>query len=164
MRTTKTRPLRRRRRRPPRPNPSSVAANGQNRRRLRLGANAPEPRQALALGSLKLGVALHPASLPAGGRSPGATVVCSRSPIYVFNHADRGVHDAPIPVFTMPMWLFTLDRSGRSAWTEIRMQHARSRRWRPSQGVPEPGVNVDHLLLGRPRSAKSEMEVTTEGV
>ena len=30
--------------------------------------------------------------------------------------------------------------------------------------MPEPGVGVDHLLLGRPRSAKSEMEVTTEGV
>jgi len=64
----------------------------------------------------------HPASLPTGGRPLGGRVACSRSPIYVFT--------MPIVVFTMdrsrcsrcadlavhvgPIWAFSMDRNPHS--------------------------------------------------
>src|SRR5574341_2068309 len=49
---------------------------------------------------------------------------CSRSPIEAFTMTDPGVHDPDLGVQLGPICAFTMERSGRSRWTETRNKQA----------------------------------------
>jgi len=58
----------------------------------------------------------HPASLPTGGRPLGGQGRLFTITDLRVHHADLGVHDGPIP-------MFTLRRSGCSRWTDLGVHH-----------------------------------------
>jgi hypothetical protein len=61
----------------------------------------------------------HPASRPQASAPSRERRLFTITDLRV-HHPDLGVHDADLGVHLAPIFAFTFDRSGRSAWTEAR--------------------------------------------